>query len=153
MRYKNTEVVYIDTKDLNANHCFEQDSYRGKFVCFWNRNGKEAKSTVSFETSIITGDQYIHFIDLETDLHPDVKTKLDCMAKLDFTPCNFGRGRRWWFICPIPTNDGKACNKRVRALYLPTGKTFGCRHCHNIAYHRSNKRKRGGLWPNYKNTR
>ena len=153
MRYTNAEVLYIDTKDLNKFHCFEHDVGTGACVCFLTRNGRDAKSIIYFITSIVTGDRYINFLALETDEQPGVTTKLDCMAKLDFTPCHFGNGRRWWFICPIPTNDGRACNKRVRALYLPTGsKIFGCRSCHNIAYQRTKKRKRGGLWPNYKDT-
>jgi Zn-finger protein len=141
MRYTTKETLRIDTKDLNKFHCFEHDSYNGRFVCFWNRNGQQAKSIVSFETSTIVGDRYIHFMDLETDEYPGIKTKLDCIAKLDFTPCHFGNGLRWWFVCPMLVNDGQPCNKRVRVLYLPSGTIFGCRHCHNIAYQRSVKRR------------
>ncbi|MDR1945868.1 MAG: hypothetical protein LBQ51_01695 [Desulfovibrio sp.] len=43
---------------------------------------------------------------------------------LDWTACHMG-GRRVWFRCP-------GCGRRVAILY--GGKTFACRHCHNLAY-------------------
>ena len=137
MRYTTKETLSIETKFLNSHHCFEHDFRSARFECFWIRNGQEAKSIVNFEMSTVVGDRYIHFLDLETDEHPGIKTNLDCIAKLDYTTCHFG-GRRWWFICPMVTN-GQACNRRVGVLYLPSGRVFGCRHCHNIAYQRSKK--------------
>jgi hypothetical protein len=47
------------------------------------------------------------------------------------TDCHLG-GVRWWFLCPLLTND-VACGRRVRKLYL-RGKYFGCRHCHGLTY-------------------
>ena len=44
---------------------------------------------------------------------------------LDHTACPFG-GRRPWFLCPH-------CGRRVARLHL-VGRTFACRHCHQLAY-------------------
>jgi len=41
---------------------------------------------------------------------------------------------RFWFICPLGTDQGY-CGKRVGKLYLPgNGTYFGCRHCYNLTY-------------------
>lgn len=43
-------------------------------------------------------------------------------------------GVRWWFICPLTVN-GRACQRRARKLYLPSGgRYFGCRICYNLTY-------------------
>lgn len=59
------------------------------------------------------------------------KESFDYPVRLVTTGCHLG-GRRWWFICPLTTNDIK-CERRVRKLYL-CGKYFGCRHCHGLTY-------------------
>lgn len=47
------------------------------------------------------------------------------------------RGFHWWFSCPLAV-DGEYCGRLVRKLYLPPGEIyFGCRHCHNLAYRKS----------------
>jgi hypothetical protein len=47
------------------------------------------------------------------------------------------RGFRWWFSCPLAVDD-EYCGRLVRKLYLPPGEIyFGCRHCHNLAYRKS----------------
>ena len=46
---------------------------------------------------------------------------------LDWTPCNFG-GERPWFFCP-----GVGCSRRVAILYGP-GRHFLCRHCYDLRY-------------------
>jgi len=138
MRYTTKEIVFITTQCLNKAHCFESDVWQGEMVCAWMRYDQQIKSTVNFEISTVAGSEYIHFKDIEHDCLPGVKTKLDCMAKLDCTPCHFG-GRRWWLICPMVAN-GKACNRRVGALYLPTtGTVFGCRRCCKLRYEKSRK--------------
>lgn len=49
------------------------------------------------------------------------------------TKPHFG-GVRWWFICPLIAS-GRACQQRVRKLYLPSGGGyFGCRTCYNLTY-------------------
>ena len=43
-------------------------------------------------------------------------------------------GLRWWFICPV-TVGGRACQRRVRKLYLPPGgRSFACRRCCQLSY-------------------
>ena len=55
---------------------------------------------------------------------------------LQSTPLHFG-GERWWFTCPM-VNDEVACSRRVAKLYVPPGeRIFGCRTCHELAYHSS----------------
>ncbi len=58
------------------------------------------------------------------------------------------RGRlRWWFTCPLQTND-QECGRRVAKLYLPPrGRYFGCRQCHRLAYTSSQEsHKSDRLW-------
>ena len=59
------------------------------------------------------------------------KTECDYTIRLETTPCHLG-GARWWFRCPL-IEDGVACRRRVRKLYL-NGRYFGCRCCHNLSY-------------------
>ena len=48
-------------------------------------------------------------------------------------------GLRWWFICPLMV-DGRACQHRVRKLYLPPGgRYFGCRRCYQLDYRSQRK--------------
>lgn len=59
--------------------------------------------------------------------------EVEIPIRMDSTPTQFG-GKRWWFICPLAVN-GKACDRRVRKLYVPSGaKYFGCRKCHDLTY-------------------
>ena|SRR5260370_19481903 len=52
---------------------------------------------------------------------------------LSSTVPNFG-GVRWWFICPL-IEDGLACKRRVKKLFLPPSETyFGCRACYRLTY-------------------
>lgn len=52
------------------------------------------------------------------------------------TEINFG-GKRWWFACPLVTEDGSVCNRRVAKLWLPEGQRyFGCSECYDLT-HRS----------------
>jgi hypothetical protein len=61
------------------------------------------------------------------------KESADYWVRLAATSQHFG-GQRWWFVCPLGVN-GVACNRRVGKLYLPPGgRTFGCRHCHELTY-------------------
>jgi len=45
---------------------------------------------------------------------------------IDWTLCNFG-GERPWFFCPV-----KGCHKRVAILY--GGAVFACRNCYDLVY-------------------
>ena len=48
-------------------------------------------------------------------------------VSLEWTACNFGRGRPW-FVCP-----GAGCGRRAAILYGP-GKYFLCRHWYDLVY-------------------
>ena len=100
----------------------------------WSRAGQQTGS-ISFCVSTFERDEYIRFQYTQTDRHFGEKAELDYKVRLEWTSCHFG-GRRWWFICPLVVN-GQVCNRRVGALYLASGKYFGCRHCHNLTYQSS----------------
>jgi hypothetical protein len=54
--------------------------------------------------------------------------RVEDIAPLQWTPCNFG-GSRPWFVCP-----GEGCARRVAILYgTETGQMF-CRHCRDLRY-------------------
>jgi hypothetical protein len=55
--------------------------------------------------------------------------RVEGVASLQWTPCNFG-GSRPWFVCP-----GEGCARRVAILYGPpeAGQMF-CRHCRDLRY-------------------
>ena len=58
---------------------------------------------------------------------------IDYRIRLTTTRPRFG-GLRWWFVCPLIVN-GRRCNRRVGKLHLPpSGRYFGCRHCHDLTY-------------------
>ena len=74
----------------------------------WSRNGKE---TASFAIFVNTQDE-----------HPTIKFKYSYKGEpynysyyLTSIPSNLGKGRIWYFICPIT-------NKRCRKLYLLNGR-------------------------------
>lgn len=58
---------------------------------------------------------------------------LQGVARLKWTPCNFG-GERPWFICP-----GEECDQRAAILYREGEGSFLCRVCLNLTY--SSQRK------------
>ena len=49
---------------------------------------------------------------------------MEYSVPLTWTACHLG-GQRVWFLCP-------RCGRRVGILY--GGKTFACRHCHQLVY-------------------
>src|SRR5262245_45903853 len=58
---------------------------------------------------------------------------IDCRNQL-VTTCLPSGGLRWWFICPLVTDD-RSCRARVKKLYLPPGgRYFGCRTCYGLTY-------------------
>lgn len=65
------------------------------------------------------------------DRHSGETTNINYAVALTCTLCNYD-GKRYWFICPLSTND-LACGRRVGVLYR-VDKYFGCRHCMRIAY-------------------
>ena len=66
---------------------------------------------------------------------------IDLVVPLTTTPAPFG-GQRFWFSCPYSVG-AKPCERRAAKLYLPPGEvTFGCRHCHDLAYQSSQEAHR-----------
>lgn len=118
----------ISTKFLKDNKYFIGGIRSGGIS--WSRNGQETGS-VSFIVSTCEGEEYIRFLYTNTNRATNVKTELDYIVQLTWTPCNYG-GRRWWFICPLSMN-GLVCYRRVGTLYF-AGKYAGCRHCYNLTY-------------------
>lgn len=51
---------------------------------------------------------------------------MEYAVAVDWTPCHFGKGRKW-FLCPH-------CGRRVGVLYLGSAGMFACRHCYRLAY-------------------
>ncbi len=54
--------------------------------------------------------------------------QLKGVARLEWTPCNFG-GERPWFVCP-----GEGCARRVAILYGPGPGRLLCRRCRDLTY-------------------
>jgi hypothetical protein len=60
------------------------------------------------------------------------KESFDYRVEVTKTSCYFG-GYRYWFICPL-IRSGVPCRRRVGVLYIGSS-YFGCRKCHDLAYH------------------
>ncbi len=127
-RHTVQECRSISTKHLNKNHFLNGTENKG--VMNWNNNGIQFGS-IGFEIFTFEDDGYIRFQYTHTDSNGK-KIELDYVAILTTTPCFFG-GHRWWFICPLITNE-QPCRKRVGVLYLDKDQYFGCRHCLNLTY-------------------
>ena len=119
------ECKTISIKVFNDHKYFNGGIHSGRIN--WSRNG-EWTGSIGFLVSTVEGDEYIRFQYMQTDRNTDKKIEIDYKVRLDWTPCSFG-GRRWWLICPLMFN-GRACGRRVGAIYLGSirGKYFGCRH-------------------------
>lgn len=124
-------VLSIDS--LNKKKCL----YNGmEGTMTWSNNLGEVKNSIGISVVIYPDHQQPSFIGLRyvsTNSYSQEKTELDYTVGLETTPCNFG-ARRFWFICPL-VSENKACKRRVAKLYLPSGgKYFGCRRCYNLTY-------------------
>ena len=141
MRYFTSEFLSISTKYFNHNHCFQQES------CFelWQRietiNGHELRITIPFSLVMSKGKESIYFKELRINEKLIESVKLDCFVDLVSESCNLG-GIRWWFKCPVATHDQKHTDQ-VGILYLShiEGKGIGCRHCHQLQYASSKRRR------------
>ena len=61
---------------------------------------------------------------------------MDYVVRLDWTKLHNG-GRRWWFLCPLEQEAGKA-PRRVGKLHLPPGaRYFGSRQAYGLTYQSS----------------
>jgi len=102
----------------------------------WKNALGEVTSSIGIEVSVNRegyGEDYVRVIYTEANRLTEEKKDLDYKIQLVTTPCHFG-GVRFWFICPLGTNQGY-CGRRVGKLYLPRNATyFGCRHCYNLTY-------------------
>ena len=77
---------------------------------------------------------------------PEQDESFDYKVQLTTTALPWG-GVRWWFICPLITND-YTCGRRVGKLYLgPGGRYYGCRHCNDLTYKSCQEsHKRDSMW-------
>lgn len=59
---------------------------------------------------------------------------VELSVELTSTEPAFG-GKRWWFACPLRTEEGQVCARRVAKLWLPRGERFfGCTKCHDLTH-------------------
>ncbi len=121
----------FDTADLKRLKLLVPGTNNREGSLHWERGGKR-ESSIGYTLTVGEKDgtfrvQY---------RFAESKESLDYPVRLVTTGCHLG-GVRWWFICPL-VKDGRACGRRVRKLYL-SGKYFGCRHCHGLAYSSSQR--------------
>lgn len=110
--------------------------YRGGIGSMrWKNFINSGSDCVWFSVSMLDGDEHIRFKYSRIDRFTKKQSDLDYAVKLTPTRCFFG-GWRWWFRCPLETEDG-ICNRRVGVLYLGGGDYFGCRHCYQLTYESS----------------
>jgi len=87
-------------------------------------------------STINEDDKYVYFTYSSRQPGGEFKD-LEYKVSLVTTACHYGRGRRFWFACPLIVN-GKDCGRRVGVLYK-SGDYFGCRHCYNLTYKSRNQ--------------
>jgi hypothetical protein len=118
----------IDTADLKRLNMLSPGVTDRPGSLEWRRRGGE-KPSASVGYTLTVGERSGTFrLQYRTGQPPE---SLDYPVRLVTTPCHLG-GVRWWFVCPLVVN-GRACNRRVRKLYLCC-RYFGCRRCHGLAY-------------------
>ena len=95
--------------------------------------GKE-RASISYQVNTVhPADPWLRLRYDVTDRATGTRKSYDYRIQLVTTRPHFG-GLRWWFVCPLVVN-GRACDRRVRKLYLAPGCSyFGCRHCLNLTY-------------------
>jgi len=98
----------------------------------WKNHTGEVTSSIGY-SSDCSGDYSATLRFTYTLTRDDQRSRIEEPVQLTTTRPFFG-GIRWWFVCPLYIN-GRACQRRVRKLYLPSGGTyFGCRTCYNLTY-------------------
>ena len=121
----------VDVKSLRQAGVFEKDVGN-----HWSNTwtiGDSFKASASYWLKNIDGQLFLWFDYTITEWASGEKKDMNYPVRLTTTKCNFG-GIRYWFICPLVVN-GRSCNRRVGALYLPpNGEYFGCRHCYDLTY-------------------
>ena len=131
LRHSKKRVVescsVIDTADLNRWRLLRGGTQRAGSL-EWRRGSKD--SSVSYSVVV---EERAGTLRLQYQIGTPAE-HFDYPVRLVTTGCHLG-GVRWWFVCPLSLN-GVACGRRVRKVYL-SGKYFGCRQCHNLAYRSS----------------
>jgi hypothetical protein len=120
------DCLSLDTADLKRWEMLTPNTANRTGSLQWTRGGNFKSSMGYALTTGETGGT----LRLQYELS-NTKEPLDYPVRLVTTGCHLG-GVRWWFICPLVTNNVR-CGRRVRKLYLQ-GKYFGCRHCHGLTY-------------------
>src|SRR5271168_2772237 len=94
----------------------------------WSNGRGERMLSLSYWLELNTAhDRVVHLC--EKQKADGTESRFDEPILLTSTVPNFG-GTRWWFICPL-IEDGVACKRRVKRLFLPPGEVyFGCRACY-----------------------
>lgn len=121
--------------DLKRESILEQGVWRSGSWFWYNAYTKERTATIWYELNTRSHTPTFR-VEYTITRWDKSKRDYDYPIRLEMTPCRFG-GIRWWFICPL-TVGGRPCKRRVAKLYLPPGSGyFGCRHCHNLTYRKS----------------
>jgi hypothetical protein len=100
-------------------------------VCTWKyRGGAESSIGIDVMTQDMGQPSVVLFYTHTTGEEPRQE---QYKVRLTTTVPRFG-GIRWWFLCPMISEEFP-CDRRVGKLYLPPGRHyFGCRHCHRLSY-------------------
>jgi hypothetical protein len=129
------KTVVEDCRSLDANRWMREGILKtgvrltGSWAWFRDKARTKQTSAISYEINTRDAPPWLRLIYIFTA----TKDALDYRIRLVTTRPRFG-GLRWWFICPLVVN-GRACGRRVGKLYLPpSGRYFGCRHCHKLTY-------------------
>jgi len=118
------------------------DGLRSAAVTWTSNHGREDSVRITVDTA--SKNPRIQFFYVQTNRDGE-KTTHDYGAELSPRSCRFG-GRRFYFICPL-TKNGVPCRRRALILYL-SGRWFGCRKCHDLAYE-SQQERHGGMLGTY----
>jgi len=119
------DSLSLDLKRWNREGLTKPGTLRSG-VWQWKYGTPEQVSTVRYVLDL--QDETASFLRLQ---YTTGEKSFDYRVKMETTFPHFG-GVRWWFRCPLLVN-GRACDRRVRVLYL-NGRYFGCRDCHHLTY-------------------
>lgn len=103
----------------------------------WSSYG-ERTSYISIQVNTSATVPHIRFMYRTRDWwekSEDAWVSRDYTFNLESKPCRYG-GKKWFVRCGLSKN-GVYCGRLARVLYSMNG-WYGCRHCGNITYQRSN---------------
>jgi len=102
----------------------------------WTRQSSGHKNSIGIYVNVI--DEPCARVKYTITDRQGEKTDYDYQIQMTTTPCHLA-GVRYWFICPLVTND-IPCGRRVAKLYIaPGARYFGCRDCLNLSYESRNE--------------